>query len=81
MELVPEHEPYVVGVDGTQLPRASLKMPGSGWLKAPRTPVFKVGIHRAQRFLHGAWLAPLEQGYSRAVPLPTIPPEPGYLLH
>ena len=71
-------EPYVVGVDGVQIPRSSLKMPGTSWLKAPRTPVFKVGIHRAQRFLHGAWLAPLESGYSRAVPLrflPAFPPK------
>jgi hypothetical protein len=41
-------EPYVVGIDGVQIPRSSLKMPGTSWLKAPRTPVFKVGIHRAQ---------------------------------
>lgn len=71
-------EPYVVGVDGVQIPRSSLKMPGTSWLKAPRTPVFKVGIHRAQRFLHGAWLTPLEAGYSRAVPLrflPAFPPK------
>ena len=32
----------------------------------------------AQRFLHGAWLTPLEDGYSRAIPLrflPTFPPK------
>jgi len=72
------HEPYVVGVDGLQIPRSSLKMAGTSWLKAPRTPVFKVGIHRAQRFVHGAWLTPLEAGYSRAVPvrfLPAFPPK------
>lgn len=72
------HDPYVVGVDGVQIPRSSLKMPGTSWLKAPRTPVFKVGIHRAQRFVHGAWLTPLEAGYSRAVPLrflPAFPPK------
>jgi hypothetical protein len=71
-------EPYVVGTDGVQIPRSSLKMPGTSWMKAPRTPVFKVGIHRAQRFLHGAWLTPMEAGYSRAVPLrflPAFPPK------
>ena len=71
-------EPYVVGVDGVQIPRSSLKLAGTSWLKAPRTPVFKVGIHRAQRFVHGAWLTPLEAGYSRAVPLrflPAFPPK------
>jgi hypothetical protein len=53
-------------------------MPGTSWLKAPRTPVFKVGIHRAQRFLHGSWLTPMQSGYSRAVPLrflPAFPPK------
>ena len=71
-------EPYVVGVDGVQIPRSSLKLAGTSWLKAPRTPVFKVGIHRAQRFVHGAWLTPLEHGYSRAIPLrflPAFPPK------
>ena len=75
---VPENEPSVVGVDGMQIPRSSLKMPGTSWLKAPRTPVFKVGIHRAQRFLHGSWLTPIEGGYSRAIPLrflPAFPPK------
>jgi len=75
---VPENEPYVVGVDGVQIPRSSLKMPGTSWLKAPRTPVFKVGIHRAQRFLHGSWLTPMQGGYSRAIPLrflPAFPPK------
>ncbi len=71
-------DPYVVGVDGVQIPRSSLKMAGTSWLKAPRTPVFKVGIHRAQRYVHGAWLTPLEAGYSRAIPLrflPAFPPK------
>lgn len=72
-------EPYVVGVDGVQIPRSSLRMPGTSWLKAPRTPVFKVGIHRAQRFLHGSWLTPMDAGYSRTMPLrflPAFPPKP-----
>lgn len=71
-------EPYVTGVDGVQIPRSSLRMPGTSWMKAPRTPVFKVGIHRAQRFVHGAWLTPIEEGYSRAIPLrflPAFPPK------
>lgn len=75
---VAEAEPYVLGVDGVQIPRSSLKMPGTSWLKAPRTPVFKVGIHRAQRFLHVSWLTPLAGGYSRAIPLrflPAFPPK------
>lgn len=71
-------EPYVVGTDGVQIPRSSWKMPGTSWMKAPRTPVFKVGIHRAQRFLNGSWLTPMAAGYSRAIPLrflPAFPPK------
>lgn len=71
-------EPYVVGTDGVQIPRSSWKMPGTSWMKAPRTPVFKVGIHRAQRFMNGSWLTPMEAGYSRAIPLrflPAFPPK------
>jgi hypothetical protein len=66
---VPAEEPYVVGVDGTQVPRSSQKMPGTSWLKAPRTPPFRVGIHRAQRFVNGSWLLPLQEGFSRAIPM------------
>ena len=69
-------EPYVVGIDSTQIPRTSYKMPGSSWLRAPRPPVFLKGIHRAQRFLHGAWLVPLQEGYSRAIPLRFLPAFP-----
>ena len=69
-------QPYVVAMDGMQVPRSSLKMPGTSWLKAPRTPAFRPGIHRAQRFLHGAWLTPLEDGFSRAIPLRFIPAFP-----
>jgi hypothetical protein len=78
LEHVPAHEPYVTGVDGVQIPRSSLKMAGTSWLKAPRTPVFKVGIHRAQRFVHISWLTPMEAGFSRAMPirfLPAFPPK------
>jgi hypothetical protein len=65
-------EAYVLGVDGVQIPRSSLKMAGTSWMKASRTPVFKVGVHRAQRFLHGCWLTLMEAGYSRAIPLPLL---------
>ncbi len=73
---VPLDQPYVVGGDSTQIPRSSRRLPGTGWLKAPRTPVFKVGIHRAQRFLTGAWLTPMEAGFSRAIPLRFLPAFP-----
>jgi DDE superfamily endonuclease len=71
---VPEEGPYVVAVDGVQLPRRSLRMPGTAWLKCPRTPPWKPGINRAQRYLHLAALLPRWQGYSRALPVRFVPP-------
>lgn len=68
--------PYVLGVDATQVARSSQKMPGTSWLKAPRTAPFKPGLHRAQRFEHLSWLLPLQDGYSRAVPLRFLPAFP-----
>jgi hypothetical protein len=62
-------QPYVIGVDGTLVPRSSLKFPGSSWLKALGTAKFKPGLRRAQRFLNLSWLTPLEEGFSRAIPL------------
>ncbi len=70
LENMPETGPYVVVVDGVQVPRHSHKMTGTSWLKNPRTPPFMPGIHRAQRFLHLAALLPQsDEGYSRALPL------------
>lgn len=69
LESQEEHEPFVTGIDGFQVPRCSQKMPGSGWLRALNTAPFKPGIHRAQRFVEGSWLTPIENGYSRAIPL------------
>jgi hypothetical protein len=62
-------EVYVIGVDATQVPRSSHHMEGTSWLKCPRTPPFRTGIHRAQRFVNGCWLTPPEEGYCRAIPL------------
>jgi hypothetical protein len=70
---VDEDDLYVVGGDGTQTPRSSRKMEGSGWLRNLRTPPFMVGIHAAQRWFNGAWLMPEEKGYSRAMPLRWLP--------
>jgi len=76
---VPATDPYVAVVDGVQVPRHSHKMPGTSWLKNPRTPLFMPGPHRAQRFLHLAVLLPkTKEGYSRALPLrwkPAFPPK------
>jgi hypothetical protein len=71
---IPAEGPYVVAVDGVQVPRWSMRMPGTSWLKSPRTPRWKPGIHRAQRFFHLAALLPItRQGYSRALPLRWVP--------
>ena len=70
---VGEEEVYVVGGDGTQTRRSSKKMEGAHWLHNPQSPVFKRGIHIAQRWFNGSWLMPSEGGYSRAVPLRWLP--------
>jgi hypothetical protein len=69
-------EVYVVGGDGTQVPRSGKRIEGVSWLRNLRTPPFKVGIHRAQRWFNGSWLMPAEEGYSRAMPLRWLPAFP-----
>jgi hypothetical protein len=66
-------EVYVVAGDGTQTRRSSGKMEGAHWLHNPQSPVFRRGIHLAQRWFHGSWLLPAQDGYSRAVPLRWLP--------
>lgn len=73
---VPESGPYVVVVDGVQVPRSSRRMPGTAWLPCPRTPCFAKGSHRVQFFVHVAALLPCWQGYSRALPLRLDPAFP-----
>jgi hypothetical protein len=73
---VPAAAPYVVVVDGVQMPRSSRRMPGTAWLPCPRTPCFAQGSHRAQFFVHLAALLPCWQGYSRALPLRLDPAFP-----
>ena len=69
--------PYLVAIDGVQLPHQSRRLPGTSWLHNPTSPPFKRGIHRAQRFSHLAWLTPpTEDGDSRALPLRLIPAFP-----
>ena len=63
----------MTGFDGFQVPRSSRKMPGTSWLPALGTAPFKPGIRRAQRFVEGSWLTPLEKGFSRAIPLRCLP--------
>lgn len=69
----PKDQPYVVAGDGTQTRRSSRKMEGAHWLHNPLSPVFKRGIHVAQRWFNCSWLLPCEKGYSRAVPIRWLP--------
>ncbi|MDQ2651402.1 MAG: transposase [Chloroflexota bacterium] len=67
-------DPLVVVLDGTQLARTSPRFPGVGWLRSPRTPVWRPGIHRAQRWVGLSALLPRSaDGASRAVPLHFVP--------
>lgn len=77
LALMPLDAPVVVAIDSVQIPRSSQHFPGSSWMYNPTSPVFKRGIHRAQRWVHLAMLLPQSAtGYSRAVPVrfdPAIP--------
>lgn len=74
LPLMPAEQPFVVVLDGTQLPRTSRRFVGVGWLKAPRSPAWRPGIHPAQRWVGLSALLPRsEQGESRAVPLVFTP--------
>jgi hypothetical protein len=67
---VPKHRLLPVVLDATQLPRSSRRFPGVGWTHAPRTPPFRRGIHRAQRWELLSWLTPRSaSGDCRAIPL------------
>lgn len=77
LDVIPTSGPVVAIVDGVQVPRHSRRMPGTSWLKHPGTPVFRAGIHRAQRFVDLALLTPrTTNGYSRALPLRWLPAAP-----
>lgn len=83
---LPHRTPLVVVLDGTQLGRTSRRLVGVGWLRAPRTPAWKPGIHRAQRWVGVSALLPISPtGDSRTVPLwfdpaptPTAQPWPDH---
>jgi hypothetical protein len=70
LTLIPAGQPLVVVLDGTQVPRTSRRFVGAGWLNAPRTPAWRPGIHRAQRWVGLSALLPRsDAGESRTVPL------------
>lgn len=66
-------EPFVVGGDGFHVPRTSLTMPGTGWMRGLNTAKFKPGIQRGQRYFEASWLTPMIDGYSYAIPIRCLP--------
>jgi hypothetical protein len=70
---VPAGEPYIVTLDGVRIPRTGKHVSGSSWWPAQNTAPFRRGLERAQRFEEVAWLSPMEDSYSRAVPLRWLP--------
>jgi hypothetical protein len=64
------HDPLVVVLDATQVPRWSRRFPGVGWARSIRSPHWRPGLHRAQRLELLSGLLPLsDQGDTRALPL------------
>jgi hypothetical protein len=62
--------PVAVVVDATQLPRSSRRFPGVGATRAPRCPIWRPGVHLAQRVeLLSGLVARTAQGESRAIPV------------
>jgi len=61
---------FPVVLDATQLPRSSRRFPGGGWIRAPRSPAWKPGLHGGQRWEGLSALLPRSAaGDSRTVPL------------
>jgi hypothetical protein len=62
--------PLPLVVDATQLPRSSRHFPGVGATRAPRCPIWRPGVHLAQRVELVSGLLPrTASGDSRAVPI------------
>ncbi|HRF97892.1 MAG TPA: transposase, partial [Aggregatilineales bacterium] len=70
---IPTDMPLVLACDGTQTPRTGKHIEGVGWGRNPRNPPFKVGIHLMQRWLHMGIFLPLENGFTRLIPLRFLP--------
>ena len=67
-------KPLTVVLDGTHLPRTSRRMPGVGWARQPRTPVWMTGIHLTHRWVGMSAVLPRSStGDSRTVPVRFVP--------
>lgn len=72
--LLDRHAPLVVALDATHLSRSGRHMPGTGWVRAAATAIFRRGLARAQRWVGLNGLLPRSAaGDSRAVPLRWVP--------
>jgi len=69
-------EPYVTGIDTTQIPRSSMKMPGTGWLRAPRTAGFPAWDSSGATLSAWSLVTGDQDGYTRAMPLRFLPAFP-----
>lgn len=70
---IPNETPLVLACDGTHTPRTGKHIEGTGWGRNPRNPPFKVGIHLMQRWLHMGVFLPIENGFTRLIPLRFLP--------
>lgn len=70
LELLSEHQPLVVAMDDSLLPKTGTHIPGVGWRRDPQGPRFQVNLIRAQRVLQlSAALPSPDDGSARMVPI------------
>jgi hypothetical protein len=67
---------FAMAVDATHVTRSGKKFSGVHWAKAAGTPVFRPGIQLRQRFENSVALTPIEDGYSRAIPMEILAADP-----
>lgn len=70
---IPTDTPLVLACDGTQTPRTGKHIEGTGWGRNHRNPPFMVGIHQMQRWLHMGIFLPVQNGFTRLIPLRFLP--------
>jgi DDE superfamily endonuclease len=73
---VPADVPYGVVLDATPVPRHSKTMPGTFWGRVAGGLGCRVNLRRLQRFVNLAWLLPVENSYTRALPVRWFPALP-----
>lgn len=69
LDILPQGDPLVVGLDDTILRKTGKKIHGSGWKRDPLGPPFQTNLVWAQRYLQFSAAWPLEGGQARMVPI------------